>query len=147
MQDSSHGPRPDEDIEEDLRTFIHNYPPLQMSRPYFNFRSEGGVLHILGTVRTPQMRRVLIENAARIAGVSRVDATDLYDDDQVRVAIGQLLPPTVYASVHGGVVALTGSLPPGQPADALVAAVSKLPGVRRVGAALENPSQSDPAGS
>jgi hypothetical protein len=137
MQPNLPTPRPDIDIEEDLHTIIRNYAPLQMSRPYFSFKSHDGIIHINGTVRTPQTRRVLVENAARISGVRGIDDSDLYDDDQVRVEVGSLLPPGAYASVHGGVVALTGSLPANQNVSALVEAISHLPGVRRVGAAME----------
>lgn len=130
--------RPDVDIEEDVAQLIRSYPPLQMSRAYFTYRSVDGVLQLHGNVRTPQARRVLVENAARIPGVMQVDNNDLHDDEALRMAIGQLLPVGVYATVHGGVVSLTGQHLDHEAAQLLISAVQAVPGVRRVGATIDN---------
>jgi osmotically-inducible protein OsmY len=139
--DSFRASRPDVDIEEDVAQIIRSYPPLQMSRPYFTYKSLGGVIQLRGNVRTPQARRVLVENAARIAGVSQVDDTDLFDDEALRMAVGDVIGLSgqsgVYATVHGGVVALTGNKLAHDAAASLINAVQAIPGVRRVGAALE----------
>jgi osmotically-inducible protein OsmY len=137
--------RPDEDIEEEIELLIRSFAPLKASRTYFKFKSTNGHITVEGNVRSPQARRVLIDNIPHIRGVVSSDSSKLFDDEMVRVAVGQLLPPGVVASVHYGAVALTGSLPDGASADAIIEAVRQVPGVRRVGAefgpgAVETPS-------
>ena len=137
--------RPDEDIEEEIELLIRSFAPLKASRNYFRFKSTNGHVTVEGNIRSPQARRVLLDNLPHIRGVIGVDSTKLYDDEMVRVAVGQLLPPGVLATVHYGAVALTGDLPDGASADAIIEAVRQLSGVRRVGAefgpgAVETPS-------
>jgi osmotically-inducible protein OsmY len=128
--------RPDVDIEEEVARLIRSYPPLQMSRPYFSYQSVNGVLHLHGNVRTPQARRVLVDNAGKIPGVMQVEQTDLHDDEALRIAIGQFLPAGIFATVHGGVVSLTGRKLEQADAQALIDKVQTTAGVRRVGVAL-----------
>jgi osmotically-inducible protein OsmY len=137
--------RPDEDIEDEIELLIRSFAPLKASRNYFRFKSTNGHVTVEGNIRSPQARRVLLDNLPHIRGVIGVDSTKLYDDEMVRVAVGQLLPPGVLATVHYGAVALTGDLPDGASADAIIEAVRQLSGVRRVGAefgpgAVETPS-------
>lgn len=137
--------RPDVDIEEEIELLIRSFAPLKASRGYFKFKSTNGHVVVEGNIRSPQARRVLIDNIPHIRGVVNCDSTRLYDDEMVRIAVGQLLPPGVVASVHYGAVALTGQLPDGASADTIVKAVAEVPGVRRVGAefgpgAVETPS-------
>ncbi len=137
--------RPDLDIEEEIELLIRSFAPLKASRGYFKFKSTNGHVTVEGNVRNPQARRVLLDNIPHIRGVVSCDSTKLYDDEMVRVAVGELLPPGVLASVHYGAVALTGHLPEGASADTIVKAIGEVPGVRRVGAefgpgAVETPS-------
>ncbi len=136
--------RPDEDIEEDITDLIRRYPPLRASRPFFTFAALRGVVKFMGNVRTPQERHVLAERLPHIAGVQGVDLNELYDDEQVRFAVGKLLPYGVYATVHYGAVALTGRLPEGLSAEPLIEQVRAVAGVRRVAAELHSP-QPQPA--
>ncbi len=126
--------RPDVDIEEEIELLIRSFAPLKASRKYFTFKSTDGNVVVEGNVRNPQARRVLLDNIPHIRGVVSCDSSRLYDDEMVRVAVGLLLPPGVLASVHYGAVALTGKLPDGASADAIMKAVAEVPGVRRVGA-------------
>lgn len=126
--------RPDMDIEEDIRQLINSFPPLKASRPYFTFHSQQGRVVFTGNVRGAQARRVLVENTPRIQGVLGVDATNFYDDEMVRFAVGHMLPPGVFASVQYGAVALTGRLAGGVSAETILHAVEGVPGVRRVAA-------------
>lgn len=132
--------RPDEDIEEEIGTLIRTYPPLKASRPYFTFQSKHGHVKITGNVLSPQARQVLCDNVARIAGVTECDCSDLYDDEMVRFAVGQIVPPGVVVTVRYGTVALTGQLPEGALPDVIKDAASKIPGVRRVGAEFWSPN-------
>lgn len=135
-------PRPDVDIEEDVAQLIRSYSPLKASHSYFKYQAHDGVVSLIGNVRSPQARRVLIDNVPNIAGVKQVDASALYDDETIRLAVGSLLPDGVMASVHFGAVALTGRLPAGASADEVTQKVGAIAGVKRVGAELGAPINS-----
>lgn len=136
--------RPDEDIEESIADLIRSYPPLRTSRAFFTFASQGGQVKFMGNVRTPQERHLLAERVPHIAGVQSVDVSELYDDEQVRFAVGKVLPNGVYATVHFGAVALTGRLPEGMSAELLLEQVRAVAGVRLARAQLSAP-QPQPA--
>jgi osmotically-inducible protein OsmY len=136
--------RPDEDIEEAITDLIRRYPPLRASRAFFTFAAMHGQVKFMGNIRTPQERHVLAERVPHLAGVQGVDLGELYDDEQVRFAVGKLLPYGIYATVHYGAVALTGRLPEGMSAESLIEQVRAVAGVRRVGAELHSP-QPQPA--
>jgi osmotically-inducible protein OsmY len=141
---ASTGSRPDVDIEEEIGQLIRSFSPLKASRGYFAFRSVNGHVTLDGNVRNPQARRVLLENVPRIQGVEHVDHSKLYDDEMIRFAVGQLLPPGTFASVQYGAVALTGRLPAGASAETITKAIEKIPGVRRVGAEFGQAESSAP---
>jgi osmotically-inducible protein OsmY len=126
--------RPDVDIEEEVDLLIRSFAPLKASRGYFTVKSVKGRVKIAGNVRSPQARRVLLDNVPHIRGVVSCDGSELYDDEMIRFAVGQLLPPGVVSSVHYGAVALTGDLPDGASADEILNAVRSVKGVRRVAA-------------
>ncbi len=130
--------RPDEDIEEEIELLIRSFSPLKTSRGYFSYKSVDGHITVEGNVRSPQARRVLVDNIPHIRGVVSLDSTKLVDDEMLRIAVGELLPPGVLASVHYGAVALTGNLPDGASANTIMDEVSKLPGVRRVGSEFDS---------
>jgi hypothetical protein len=129
-------PRPDIDIEQEIGQIVNSYPPLKGSRGYFAYRANNGRVTLVGNVRTPQARRVLVDNVPRIAGVESVDSSQLYDDEMLRFAVGALLPPGVFASVHYGAVGLTGRVPDDASATTIIYEVGQVLGVRRVGAEL-----------
>jgi osmotically-inducible protein OsmY len=126
--------RPDVDIEEEVDLLCRSFAPLKASRGYFTVKSVKGRVKIAGNVRSPQARRVLLDNVPHIRGVVSCDGSELYDDEMIRFAVGQLLPPGVVSSVHYGAVALTGNLPDGASADEIINAVKNVKGVRRVAA-------------
>jgi osmotically-inducible protein OsmY len=141
---ASTGSRPDVDIEEEIGQLVRSFSPLKASRGYFTFRSVNGHVTLEGNVRNPQARRVLLDNIPRIQGVEQVDHSKLYDDEMIRFAVGQLLPPGVFASVQYGAVALTGRLPAGASAETITQAIERIPGVRRVGAEFGQAESSAP---
>src|SRR5258707_4713985 len=124
--------RPDVDIEEDIDQLVRSFAPLKASRGYFKVLSVNGKVKVTGNVRSPQAHRVLMDNIPHIRGVVSCDGAELYDDEMIRFAVGQLLPPGVNASVHYGAVALTGELPSGTSAQTIMKAISDVKGVRRV---------------
>jgi hypothetical protein len=129
--------RPDVDIVADIDALVRSFIPLRPSKSFFSYTCHNGAVTLAGNVRNAQAVQVLTTNVPRIVGVTRVNAANLYDDETVRVAIGQLLPPGVYVSVQHGGVALTGKLPAGASAEVITNAVGAVPGVRRVGAEFE----------
>lgn len=136
--------RPDVDIEEDVAQLIRSYSPLKASRGYFSYKANAGHVTLEGNVRSPQARRVLVDNVPHISGVTGLNADHLIDDEAIRIAVGALLPAGVYANVHFGAVALTGRLPAGENADSIIGKVNTVAGVRRVGAEFGTQADSDP---
>jgi osmotically-inducible protein OsmY len=124
--------RPDVDIEDDIHRLIGTFAPLKASRSYFDVKSEDGKIILRGNVRSPQAKRVLLDNVPRVAGVASYDANDLFDDEEVKFSVAQLLPPGVFANVHYGAVTLTGSMPEGASADTISSEIGRISGVRRV---------------
>jgi osmotically-inducible protein OsmY len=124
--------RPDEDIEEEIGHLIRSFATLKASRPYFTYHSERGQVTLKGNVRSAQARAVLIDNIPRLRGVVGCDATALYEDEALRFEVAQLIPPGLFANVHYGVVGLTGQLPTGASAEAIINAINQVSGVRRV---------------
>jgi hypothetical protein len=137
MQEPKMSFKPDVDIEEEVTHIVRSFPPLGAYRTYFRYKSEQGMVKLTGNVGSPQAKRVLVNNAQRIQGIAGVDFSDLWDDEEVRYSVGLILPPGVYATVNGGVVALTGKAPAEVNKEVLIAAVTAVPGVRRVGVVLE----------
>jgi osmotically-inducible protein OsmY len=124
--------RPDVDIEEEIEMLTRSFAPLKASRGYFRAKSVNGNVIITGNVRTPQARRVLLDNIPHIRGVIGCDGSALYDDEMIRFAVGQILAPGLSASVHYGSVVIMGSLPDGTSIETIAQAVMAIPGVRRV---------------
>ncbi len=128
--------RPDEDIAEDIAALIRRFPPLMQSRHWFAFSVKDGVVTVRGHIKSAVGMRVLLDNLPDIPGVESVDASELYNDDDLRRAVGRVIPPGVRATVDFGHVLLTGTLPPRHKVDALLRKVEKVPGVRRVSSNL-----------
>lgn len=124
--------RPAEDIAEDVAALIRSYPPLVQSRPWLHYSVEDGVVTLKGHVNSAITQRVLLDNLPRIPGVVQVDAAELHNDEDVRLAVAALLPLGVAMHVNYGFVLLTGTLPPRRKAEPLIARVEKVPGVRQV---------------
>lgn len=124
--------RPDLDIVEDVQTIIVRYPPLNNDRHKIHVTAENGVVFLSGYVSTPINRRWLVDRAAQVRGVIAVNDEALYDDETLRLDVGQVIPPGVIANVRYGVVVLTGRLPEGTTAEALAETVAAIPGVRQV---------------
>jgi osmotically-inducible protein OsmY len=122
--------RPDEDILEEIREFVRGYDPLKRDRAHFECSSVNGHVVLQGHTRTTKSRRVLVDNVPDLAGVISVDASQLYDDESLRFDIGKVLPRGTFVRVNYGTVVITGTLPKGVEAQAVVEAVKAVPGVR-----------------
>lgn len=124
--------RPDEDIAEDIAALIRSYDPLMQSRHWFTYDVRDGVVKLQGNINSAIAERVLLDNVPRIPGVEEVDAEELYNDEELRLRVGRMIPPGVLAHVDFGRVVLSGSLPDGHDPDAMIKRIEEMPGVRKV---------------
>ena len=130
MTDAVQTYRPAEDIAEDIAALVRRYPPLVQSRSWFHYRVEDGVVTLEGHIKSAIAERILLDNLPRIPGVVQVDSSDLHNDEDLRLALGQLLPVGVTLYVDYGYVVIMGSLPARRKPEALIARLAKVPGVR-----------------
>ena len=124
--------RPDSDIRADIERVLVRYPPMVNDRHHVNLTVADGLVTLSGYTRTGITRRYLMETLSRVAGVRGMVAAELYDDESLRLAVGSAIPVGIFTTVEYGHIILSGRLPAGQDADALVSAVSAVPGVRGV---------------
>lgn len=127
------GVRPASDIEADIRRFIREFDPLKQGVHHIAYEVDNdGVVTLRGNVRAAVARRVLVDNVPDFAGVTQMNADELYDDDTLRFAVGKLLPAGIYSRVNYGHVTLAGVPAEGLDTEALVAKVEAIDGVVRV---------------
>lgn len=124
--------RPDVDIAADIKRLITRYPPMMNDRHHVQYTVVDGKVTLSGYTRTAITQRYLLETTHQIDGVTEVEAAGLFNDEDIRVGVGQMIPMGVYTNVGYGVVMLTGRLPEGTDMTALVAAIEKVPGVRLI---------------
>ncbi len=103
--------RPDMDIEEDINASLRDFSPLKATRSFFKIQSTSGSVKISGNVGSPQARLMLLHYVLKTSGVSNVDMSTLYDDEQLRLNIGGMVPDGILVSVHFGSVVLNSRLP------------------------------------
>ncbi len=120
--------RPDVDITEDIRHFVRTYDPLKQAQHHLMYTVQDGHVTLRGHVRSMQARRVFVDNIPHIDGVTSLDASAFYDDETLRLQIGQHVPAGVIVRVNYGQVVLTGPAPQTD-IDALVQQVKQIPGV------------------
>ena len=124
--------RPDGDVIRDVHRVFNIYPPLQHDRARVTVSVEDGAVTAAGHVKTAQAREIFVREAAKVDGVTEVDVSALYDDETLRLASGMATPLEVYTSVSYGAVMLTGRVPEDWTLEKVIAAVEKIPGVRKV---------------
>ncbi len=125
-------PRPDVDIAADIQHLVRRYPPMTNDRRHMRYSVENGVVTLEGYVKTPITRRYIHETVRQITGVQSVETDGLYNDEAIRLAVGQVIPIGVQVNVEYGHVILTGHLPQGAHEAALLRKVEAVPGVREV---------------
>ena len=124
--------RPDIDILDSLQLWMTGYPPLVNDRNHIQVRVEAGVVILSGNIKTPITRNYLLSHIKQIAGVQGVDDSALYDDETIRLNVGQVLTNGTIGQVEWGTVILAGKLPEGDVLDALIERIGKIAGVKRV---------------
>jgi osmotically-inducible protein OsmY len=131
-------PRHDEDIRQDILAMLRAYQPLQAAKHHLSVNVHEGFVTVRGNVRNPQSRRIIIDNLPTVRGVKEFDVTALYDDESIRFAVGQIIPPGVFASVQYGAVVLTGRLTENASGDLIADTAMNISGVWRVAANFGN---------
>jgi osmotically-inducible protein OsmY len=125
-------PHPDIDIETDIQTqILHKYPPLLNDRHHVNIDVSDGKVTISGHVKVPMTRRYVLSKLERIPGVTAIDASELYDDETIRLQAGKMIPSGVLVTSNYGTVILAGkpgNVSPGEMARRL----GQIPGVKQV---------------
>jgi osmotically-inducible protein OsmY len=125
-------PRPDLDIHEEIEDIIVHYPPMVNDRHHAKISVENGVVKLVGHMKTAITRKFVIDTISTVKGVAKVDDSQLFTDEAIKLEVGQLIPQGVFANVEYGVVILSGRLPQGTDSAALVQKIEAVPGVRMV---------------
>ena len=125
--------RADEVIAAEIDHLIAHYPPLAHDHRIIHVQVQAGVVSFSGNVMSPSTTDFLVRRVREMFGVTAVDASQLVDDQQLRLQIAHLLPPGAkVALLRQGQVVLAGELPSGTDIAALLAQVAAVPGVRQV---------------
>jgi hypothetical protein len=124
--------RLDMDILADIQRWIYTYPPLSHDRRHIHVSVEEGVAHISGNIKTPITRDYLRKHIREVPGVRQIEDSNLYDDDSIRLGLGNILPPGALANPEWGMVVLSGKLPTGEALDTLVGQIGQIAGVHKV---------------
>ncbi|HEX2906808.1 MAG TPA: BON domain-containing protein [Phototrophicaceae bacterium] len=131
--------RHDLDIQAEVDRLKLSYPPLTKDRHSVHVQVTEGIVKISGHVQTPNTRQYFLNTVPSVPGVVAVDASELFDDESIRLEAGQRLPDGVNVgrSQYGNLV-LVGKLPTGTTESEIVGRVARVQGVRRVVAAFED---------
>ncbi|HRL11264.1 MAG TPA: hypothetical protein PKX07_05260 [Aggregatilineales bacterium] len=129
--------RPDLDILDDIQALVNQYPPMRHERHFVEFKVDGARVIVTGNLRSGITARLLRQALMTVPGIHEIDASALFDDDTIRLSVGQLVPPGVFVNLSNGAVALTGKMPADLTDAQLVERVTAIPGVTRVVTALE----------
>ncbi len=109
-----------------------SYPPLMHDRHRIKVEVNNGDVILSGHVKVPQTANYLLRHVQAVPGVKAVDVQAIYNDEAIRLDVGQVVPPGIQIVVEYGAVVLVGELPVGVEAEALVKTVAKVAGVHRV---------------
>ena len=130
---SSASIRSDLDIEAGIQKVMQDsYPPLMHDRHRIDVELQNGQVTISGYVKVPHTASYLVNKVQQVEGVKSVDTEGFYNDEDIRLRVGRVVPPGVQIIVEYGAVILAGKLPDGANVDEVVGAVRALPGVHRV---------------
>ncbi len=125
--------RSDIDILNDLHNLVYTYPPANHDRDFFHTSVKDSVVTVTGHVRSIVVERWMRGTFSQVEGLRELNLDALYNDDDLRLAIGHLVPPGVFVNVNHGAVTLTGRLPQGLTDVDLVQRVAAVKGVTRIG--------------
>ena len=124
--------RQDQDILTDVHQVIIEYPPSASDQHQIHPLISGGRVVLTGHVQSPITRRWLSEKLVNVNGVTAVDVSQLFSEEEIRLEVGRVIPAGLQANVRYGTVVLSGKLPAEQTETTLVSRVATIPGVQRV---------------
>lgn len=125
--------RSDIDILDDIHNLVYTYPPASHDRDFFHVTVKEGVATVSGHVRSVVVDHWMRGTLSQVEGLHALNLDTLYNDDDLRLQIGHLVPPGVFVNVNHGAVTLTGRLPQGLTDAELVQRVAAVKGVTRIG--------------
>lgn len=122
----------DIDIEANIHHMMRAYPPMMHDRHRVDISVKEGVVTVKGYVKSAVTHGILLNMLERAEGVQDVDVSGLYNDEGIRLHVAKHIPPGVMVNMEYGAVILSGRLPDKTDVEALVQAVSEVPGVNRI---------------
>jgi hyperosmotically inducible protein len=130
----------DEATREAALRAIHSLSVVRESRSPVEVSVEDGVVTLRGWVLSDVMRRVVIGAAEATPGARRVIVDQLYDDSNLRLAVGRALAAVpllsrqsnIYVSCYQGMVTLAGQVSDEEERDVALQAAASVEGVRSV---------------
>ena len=122
----------DIDILARIQHELSSYPPFMADRHRVHFSVSDGVVHVSGHVKSPITETFVVNRIRNVPGVSDVIDDDFYNDEEIRLDVGSVIPPGVMVTVEYGAVILSGKLPEGTTVEQLVHKAGQLPGVHHV---------------
>lgn len=125
-------PIADMDIEANIYRMMRAYPPLMHDRHQVEISVKEGIVTVKGHVKSAVTHGFLLNMLSRAEGVQDVDVSGLYNDESIRLNVARHIPPGVMVNMEYGAVILSGHLPDNADVEALVKAVSEVPGVHRI---------------
>jgi osmotically-inducible protein OsmY len=118
---------------------IHSLNVVRESHSPVEVGVEDGTVTLRGWVLSDVMRRVVIGVVEAMPGARRVIADQLYDDTNLRLAVGRALAATppgrranIYVSCYLGMVTLAGDVEDEEERDLALQAAANVAGVRSV---------------
>lgn len=124
--------RPDIDIEEEIHDLMMTYPPLAHDRHRLHIDVQNGGVIVKGYLKALPTLEYLLNRIEQVEGVKSIESSQLYNDETIRLQVGRVIPPGVFANLEYGAVILSGKLPEGITTEALVRNVGHVAGVHRV---------------
>lgn len=124
--------RSDLDILDDIHNLVYKYPPASHDRDFFHVTVQNGVATVSGHLRSVVVDHWIRGTLSQVAGLQALNLDALYNDDELRLHVGHLVPPGVFVNVNHGAVTLTGRLPNEMTDVELVQHVAAVKGVTRI---------------
>ena len=119
----------DADIYSDVQRLMLDIFSTHLSRDHIRFRVQDSVVILEGHMAAIIGYDVLLDNLSHIEGVVAIDDEALYNDDDLRMQISELLPMGIRVHIMHGAVALAGKLPTDADLQEIIGSVGELHGV------------------
>ena len=122
----------DIDLHARIQHELTSYPPFMADRHRVRYIVNDGVVTVTGYVKSAITETYVVNRVRNIPGVNDVIDDHFYNDEEIRLNVGGVVPPGVMVTMEYGAVILSGSLPEGTTVEQLVHQVGQVPGVHHV---------------